>query len=66
MEEREMREFSWTGLFLVTGCCFFIFSAVMKMLEGEHVPFFTWIGLASLLLGTLSGISHLAVRGASK
>jgi hypothetical protein len=62
MEEKDLREFSWTGLFIVTGCCFFLFSGVMKLLEGVHIPFFTWTGFASLLLGSLSTVGNLLAK----
>jgi hypothetical protein len=62
MEDKEMRDFSWTGLFLVTGICSFLFSAVMKMLEGTYIPLFTWMGIACLLLGSINGIGVLIIR----
>jgi hypothetical protein len=66
MEDREMKEFSWTGLFLVTGFCFFLFSAIMKLLAGEPVPIFTWIGIACVFLGSLNGIGTFILRAEQK
>jgi membrane protein required for beta-lactamase induction len=53
MDERDMREFSWPGLFLVTGTCFFIFSLLLKFLSGSYPGIFIWIGIISLSLGIL-------------
>lgn len=53
MDEKEMREFSWPGLFLVTGFCFFLFSLILKFLNGSYPNIFTWISLVSIGLGIL-------------
>jgi len=66
MEEKELKQFSWTGLFLVTGICFLIFSIAMRILEGQTVPFFTWIGIACMLLGSLNGIGTFIMRAEHK
>ena len=62
MEDNDVKDFSWTGLFLVTGICSFLFSGIMKMLEGSYVPFFTWIGISCLLMGAINGIGVLIIR----
>ena len=54
MDERDRREFSWPGLFLVTGTCFFIFSLMLKFLSGSYPRIFIWIGIISLFLGILN------------
>ena len=54
MNENEIREFSWPGLFLVTGFCFFVFSLVLNFLNGEYPYMFNWISLSSASLGVLS------------
>ena len=53
-EEKEMREFSWSNLFLVTGCCFLVFAGMMKIIEGSVHPIFLRIGLVCLFLRFLS------------
>ena len=40
MEEKEKNEFSWTGLFLVTGVCFIFFNGLLKLLDGSNMPVF--------------------------
>lgn len=52
-DEKELREFSWVGLFMVTGICFFGFSLLIKLLDGSHVPIFIKIGLVSLGLAAI-------------
>lgn len=59
MDENEMKEFSWPGLFLVTGFCFFVFSLVLKLLNGEYPDIFNWVSLSSAGLGILSWLSKL-------
>jgi len=54
MEKDEMRRFSWTELFIVTGLCFFAFSAILEFLNHSHPHIFIWIGSISLLLGILN------------
>jgi uncharacterized membrane protein YgdD (TMEM256/DUF423 family) len=66
MEEREMREFSWTGLFLVTGLCFFIFSGILEYLDHTHPSFFIWIGSISIFLGLLNIATRSMSRATSK
>jgi CDP-diglyceride synthetase len=52
-EERELREFSWSNLFLVTGCCFILFAGAMKLVEGSVHPIFLRIGIVCILLRIL-------------
>ena len=59
MEDKEMKDFSWTALFLVTGFCFFAFSKLLQLLDGTHLPVFTWIGVIAILLGSLNYIRTL-------
>ncbi|MES1222235.1 MAG: hypothetical protein ABUT20_42460 [Bacteroidota bacterium] len=66
MDEREMNEFSWTGLFLVTSFCFFAFSGVLELLNNTHPVIFTWIGGAALLLGLLNAVLIHKGRASSK
>ena len=53
MKEREMNEFAWTGLFLVTGTCFLVFSQLLRILDGGPINMFSWVGIGSLLMGLL-------------
>jgi hypothetical protein len=66
MDERDMREFSWPGLFLVTGTCFFIFSLLLKFLSGSYPVIFIWIGIISLSLGVLSWLGKSIPHADSK
>jgi Na+/melibiose symporter-like transporter len=47
-EEKEMIEFSWTGMFAVTGFCFFLFSLFMKVIDGSNGSLFFFVGLISM------------------
>ncbi len=60
MEEKEMREFSWTNLFLVTGLCFLAFSGFLKLLDGSHVLLFLRIGLVTTGLGLIAFLNKWA------
>jgi len=66
MEEKELKEFSWTGLFIITGLCFFGFSAVLEFLDHSHPRIFIWIGAGSIFLGILNMISKLTARPSLK
>ena len=61
-----MREFSWPGLFLVTGSCFFVFSLLLKFLNGSFPGVFIWIGIISLFLGILSWLGKSIPHADSK
>lgn len=54
MEEQELKEFSWTNLFIVTGMCFLGFSWLLKLLDESHVQLFFRIGLLFTALGVLA------------
>ena len=62
MEEKEMREFSWTCLFAVTSVCFLCFSFFTKLLDGSHVSLFFKIGIGCLVLTVLALINQLLIR----
>jgi hypothetical protein len=66
MEEKEMREFSWTALFLVTSFCFFAFSIILELLDHTHPDIFLWIAGISLFLGLLNAVSTLLTRSSGK
>jgi hypothetical protein len=52
-ELHELRHFSWTNLFLVTGLSFLVFSGLLIFLQGSHIDFFFTIGTAATVLGIL-------------
>ncbi|HEX7845675.1 MAG TPA: hypothetical protein VF476_07700 [Chitinophagaceae bacterium] len=54
MEEREMREFSWSIFFCVTAVSFFIFSVALDLLDASRSGLFLKIGLVLGGLGILS------------
>lgn len=66
MEEREKNEFSWTGLFLVTGICFIFFNGLLKLLDGSNMPVFTGVGIGCLVLGAINGIGILIIKSGGK
>jgi hypothetical protein len=39
MEKKEINDFSWSVLFIVTACCSFLFSGILKLLDGD----FSWL-----------------------
>jgi uncharacterized membrane protein YgdD (TMEM256/DUF423 family) len=51
MEDKEMKQFSWTAFFLVTGLSFFMFSKLMQFLDGSKLPVFTVIGIITFAIG---------------
>jgi hypothetical protein len=60
MEKKQATEFSWTGLFMVTAGCFFVFSGLIKLLNGSpaHAGLFFKTGVVSLVLWSVSLISN--------
>jgi hypothetical protein len=59
MEDKQMKDFSWTAFFLVTGLSFFLFSKLLWMLDGTPLPVFTWLGIASIAIGSFRIILSL-------
>jgi hypothetical protein len=66
MEEKNMREFSWTALFFVTSFCFFSFSGALKILGSVQNGLFIWVGTISLFLGLLCQAGKFLSHEASK
>jgi hypothetical protein len=62
MEDKDIKEFSWTAFLLVTGFCFFFFSKILERLDGEHLPLFTWIGIIAIVSGSINSIRTLMER----
>ena len=46
--------FPWTGLFIVTALSFFVFSCVMKFLNGSFSPLFNKVAIVCSALGIIS------------
>jgi hypothetical protein len=44
------KEFTWSGLFLVTACSSFLFSGMVKLLDGSYSDLLLLIGGIALLL----------------
>ncbi len=65
MEDKELKEFSWTAFFLVTGFSFFAFSKMLQWLDGTPLPVFTWIGVIACLVGSLNSIRTLMEKSDS-
>ncbi|NOT49806.1 MAG: hypothetical protein HOP10_00840 [Chitinophagaceae bacterium] len=59
MEDNEMKQFSWTAFFLVTGFSFFMFSKLMFFLDGTQLPVFTLIGILAIAIGCFSMIRSI-------
>ena len=53
------KDFTWTGLFLVTGFCFFGFSVLLRFIGGAHIGLFTGIAIAAITLGVFHGVAIL-------
>ena len=66
MDKKEIREFSWPGLFLVTGSCFLAFSILLKFLNGSYPDIFIRVSLVSVALGILSWLGKLIPPADSK
>lgn len=60
MEDKEMKQFSWNAFLLVTGFSFLLFSKLMDYLDGTRIPFFTWIGVTAISIGSLRTIWSLS------
>ncbi len=54
MEEREIKEFSWSIFFCVTAVSFLAFSGALKLLDAAHSGLFLRIGLIFGGLGILA------------
>ncbi len=49
-EEKALKEFSWKALFIVTSLSCFLFSGILKLLDGNSSGFFLKAGIASLVI----------------
>jgi hypothetical protein len=62
MEDKEMKEFSVTAFFLVTGFSFIVFSKALRLLNRTPLPLFTWIGVIAIMIGSVYCIATLKGR----
>ena len=49
-EEKALKKYTWYALFAVTSFSSFLFSGVLKFLEGSYSVFFLTTGIVSLLI----------------
>jgi hypothetical protein len=68
MKTKKATEFSWTGLFIVTAICFFIFSGLLKLINGSDrdSSLFFKTGIVSLLFYALAFINSSTMKPALK
>ncbi len=59
MDEKEMNEFSWSGLFIVTGFCSFLFSGIIKLLDGSFSNVLLVVGSIATFLTILNGAGRM-------
>jgi hypothetical protein len=57
---------SLTALFLVTSFCFFAFSLLLKLLDGNSPAFFLWVGVITMVLGLLNALLKIATSSLEK
>jgi len=57
-----MMKFSWTGLFLVTGCSSLLFCLALKILDGDYPRLLMLIGPVSIVLGLLNWAGQMLAR----
>ena len=53
MEDNEIKDFSRTAFFLVTGFSFILFSKILQILDRARLPVFNWIGVFAIMIGSL-------------
>jgi hypothetical protein len=64
MRQKDGKEFSWPGLLIVTSFCFFVFSGLVKYLNGSpvHSALFFKIGIAAFVLYALTYAASLSMK----
>jgi hypothetical protein len=62
---KELKDFSWSVLFFVTGFSSLLFSLIIKLLEGSFSKPFLWVGFGALFLGLLDLAGKLLAKSAS-
>jgi hypothetical protein len=68
MKKNETTQFSWPGLFIVTSFCFFVFSGLIKLINGSstHSTLFFKTGIASFVLYALAYVADLSIKREAK
>jgi hypothetical protein len=66
MEDKELRKFSRTAFFLVTGLSFILFSKIVQLLDGARLQIFTLIGILAIMVGSLNGFVKFMERAEEK
>jgi hypothetical protein len=65
-EEKEMNDFSWQLLFVVTGLCSFIFNGILVLLDGTGSSLFTWLGVSGTSIGIIIHIAEKLLKPVKK
>jgi|CXWL01.1.fsa_nt_gi hypothetical protein len=66
MEEKEVSEFSWSGLFTVTAACSFLFNGIIKLLDGAFSNLLLAIGCIAVFLAVANWAGRMFIRQYSK
>lgn len=66
MENKDTSEFSWSGLFIVTACCSFLFNGVIKLLDGDFSNLLFVIGTIAAFLTIVNWAARTVVRNSIK
>jgi hypothetical protein len=59
MDENELIEFSWSGLFIVTCISSFFFTLFIWLLDKHVSAFWLTVAISSLLLSIIHGLARL-------
>jgi len=62
MENKDISEFSWSGLFIVTACCSFLFNGVIKFLDGDFSNILFAIGTIAAFLAIVNWAARTVAR----
>ena len=62
MEKEEVDKFSWSGLFVVTACCTFLFNVGLKIVDGEFSRILLAVSVLSVALAVLNGFAMAIER----
>ncbi len=61
MKDKET-EFSWSGMFFVTTVCSFVFTGIIKVLDGSNSILFLSLGSTSFVLWMINRASDAALK----
>ena len=64
--EPDEKDFSWSGLFIVTACCCFLFNVIIKILDGHFSPLLFLVAGVAGFLGLFSVAFKIIDRQVSK